>query len=199
MRALRAGGLVVASITALWIAGCNNGTNTDLSYKAAIDDHFKASPSCIWSQPKKFPVQAATSDDAKTAGYDALTDEGLLVRTTGEKKIVIISKQVNNYDLSDKGRASWTADPSQPGYGNFCYGNRSVTSIDYARVGTNASGAQTAAVAYHYNLTNVPGWAKSQETKAAFPVIGTELDGNPSDMATLVMAGNHWEYMPRGT
>jgi len=48
-------------------------------------------------------VQAATADDAKTAGYDALTQEGLLMRTTAEKKVFIIaSKQVNNYDLSDK-------------------------------------------------------------------------------------------------
>lgn len=108
-------------------AGCNNGGNTDLNYKAAINDHFKAFPSCIWSQPKKFPVQAATSDDAKTEGYDALTQEGLLTRTTGEKKVLIIaSKQVNNYDLSEKGRTSWTPDSSQPGYGNFCYGNRDV-------------------------------------------------------------------------
>jgi hypothetical protein len=37
-----------------------------LSYKAAINDHYKAFPVCIWSQAKKFPVQAATSDDAKT-------------------------------------------------------------------------------------------------------------------------------------
>jgi hypothetical protein len=42
-----------------------------------------------------FPVQAATSDDAKTEGYDALTQEGLLTRTTAEKKALIISlKQV---------------------------------------------------------------------------------------------------------
>lgn len=47
-----------------------------MCYKPAINDHFKAFPVCIWSQPKKFPVQAATSDDAKTEGYDALTQEG---------------------------------------------------------------------------------------------------------------------------
>ena len=42
-----------------------------------------------------FSVQAATSDDAKTEGYDALIQEGLLTRTTAEKKALIISlKQV---------------------------------------------------------------------------------------------------------
>jgi hypothetical protein len=115
-----------------------------MSYKAAINNHYKAFPMCIWSQPKKFPVQAATSDDAKTEGYDALTQEGLLVRTTAEKKVLIIaSKQVNNYDLSGTGRTSWTPDSSQPGYGNFCYGNREVTSVDDSPLGTNGSGAKT--------------------------------------------------------
>src|SRR6202000_2863822 len=90
------------------MTACNNGSNTDASYKAAINDHYKAFPVCIWSQAKKFPVQAATSDDAKTEGYDALTQEGLLTRTTAEKKIIIISKQVNKYDLSDKGRSTWS-------------------------------------------------------------------------------------------
>jgi hypothetical protein len=60
-----------------------------------------------------------------------LTQEGLLTRTIAGKKVLIIaSKQVNNDDLSDKGRTSWTPDSSQPGYGNFCYGNREVTLID---------------------------------------------------------------------
>ena len=96
---------ITLALLTLSIAGCNKAVDNDLAYKAAINDHFKAYPACLWHDPKKFPVQAATSDDAKTEGYDALTQEGLLARTTAEKKIIIISKQVNNYDLSDKGRA----------------------------------------------------------------------------------------------
>ena len=99
-------------VLAILSSGCNNGSNTDVSYKAAINDHFKAFPTCIWSESKKFPVQAATSDDSKTEGYDALTQEGLLNRTTAEKRVLIVaSKQVNNYDLSDKGRTSWNLMP----------------------------------------------------------------------------------------
>jgi hypothetical protein len=105
---IRSYALVLGAFTLL-TTGCNKADNTDLNYKTAINDHFKAFPAYIWSQPKKFPVQAATSDDSKTEGYDALTQEGLLTRTTAEKKVLIIaSKQVNNYDLSDKGRTSWT-------------------------------------------------------------------------------------------
>src|ERR1700720_373334 len=180
---------------AIIIAGCNNGSNTDLSYKAAINDHFKAVPVCIWSQPKKFPVQAATADDSKTEGYDALTQEGLLTRTTAEKKVLMIaSKQVNNYDLSDKGRSSWTPDSSQPGYGNFCYGNREVTSIDNSTPGTNGTGAKTVDVSYHYKIANVEAWASSQQMKTAYPSIDSALGSNPSDRTTLVMTGDHWEF-----
>jgi len=163
--------------------GCNNGANTDLNYKTAINNHYKAIPSCIWAQPKKFPVQAATSDDAKTEGYDALTQEGLLTRTTAEKKVLIIaSKQVNNYDLSDKGRTSWVPDSSQPGYGNF-----------NSTLGTNGAGAKTADIAYHYQIANVASWANSQEMMTAFPSLASELGSTPADRATLVMAGDHWE------
>lgn len=31
-----------AGLLSLIVAGCNNRSNTDLSYKAAINDHFKA-------------------------------------------------------------------------------------------------------------------------------------------------------------
>jgi len=77
----------------------------------------------LWGTAIKFPVQADTSNDEQTKGFDALTDAGLLTRTPGEKsRFLIGSKQVNNYDLSDKGRSDWTPDQTQPGYGNFCFG-----------------------------------------------------------------------------
>jgi hypothetical protein len=184
----------VAALVTFAAAGCNNGTNNDVNYRTAINDHFKAFPACVWSQSKKFPVQAATSDDVKTAGYDALTQAGLLVRTTSEKKIVIISKQENNYDLSDAGRTSWVPDSSQPGYGNFCYGNREVTSIDNSTLGTNSAGVKTVSVAYHYNIANVPNWANDGQMRTAYPDMAAAISTNPSDNATLVAAGDRWEY-----
>jgi hypothetical protein len=182
----------------LLAAGCNKQSESKQNYDSAINDYYKAHPSCLWSEPKKFPVQATTSDDAKTQGYDALTDAGLLSRTTGEKKVMIVaSKQVNNYDLSDKGRSSWTADQSQPGYGNFCFGHRDVTSIDSATLGTDSSGNKTAQVNYHYKLTDVAGWANSQEIKTAFPGVGTSLAEPRSDTASLMLTGDHWQVVAR--
>ena len=112
---------------ALFTTACNKTDNSDMNYKAAINDYYKANPACVWAQPKKLPAQAATSDDAKTEGYDALTQAGLLVRTTAEKKVFIIaSKQVNNYDLSDAGRSTWT--PIPPSQGTVISATATVTS-----------------------------------------------------------------------
>lgn len=186
-----------AVCTVLMLAsGCSRKADSNLNYQAAINDYYKAHPNCLWSEPKKFPVQAATSDDAKTQGYDALTDAGLLTRTTGEKKVLIIaSKQVNNYDLSDKGRSTWTADPSQPGYGNFCYGHRDVTSIDSATAGVDGSGTKTAAVSYHYKISDAAAWANSEEMKTAFPGLVTSLGGAQADNASLATTGDHWQLV----
>ena len=165
-----------------------------MNFETAINDHYKAHPACLWSAPKKFPVQAATSDEAKTEGFDALTDAGLLTRTTGEKKVFIVaSKQVNNYDVSDKGRGVWTQDETQPGYGNFCYGHRDVTSIDSFTDAADASGNKTAQVSYHYKYTDVAPWANSQEMKTAFPDLATTLAGPQAATASLTLTGDHWQ------
>src|SRR5271155_3589691 len=135
-------------------AGCNKKADNTINFTSAINTYYSAHPACLWSDPIKFPVQADTSNASKTSGYDALVDQGLLVRTTAEKKVMIIaSKQVNNYDLSDKGRTAWTADPNQPGYGNFCYGHRKVSSIDSFTPTTDAVGATTQ-ITYRYSLSD---------------------------------------------
>jgi hypothetical protein len=178
----------------LLFAGCSKQDDSKANYQAAINNYYKAHPVCLWQETKKFPVQAATSDDAKTEGYDALTDAGLLARTTGEKKVFIVaSKQVNNYDLSEQGRSTWTPDPSQPGYGNFCYGNRTVDSIDNFTSGVNGSGLKTAEVNYHYSLTGVPGWAKTQEIQTAFPSVAAALAQNQPAHDSMVMNGSTWQ------
>jgi hypothetical protein len=179
---------------AFLFAGCNRQDNSKATYQSAINDYYKAHPACIWQNTKKFPVQAATSDDAKTEGYDALTDAGLLTRSTAEKKVFIIaSKQVNNYDLSAQGRSAWTPDSSQPGYGNFCYGHRVVDSIDSFTTGVNSSGLKTAEVNYHYSFADVPSWAKSQEVQTAFTSVGAALAHNQAGQDSLVMNGSNWQ------
>lgn len=179
----------------LLAVGCDKKEDNSLNFRSAIDAYYSAHPACLWSEVVKFPIQADTSDNSKTGSYDALVDQGLLVRTTAEKKkLIIASKQVNNYDLSDKGRSAWTADVNQPGYGNFCYGRRKVTSIDSSTPASSAPGATTQ-VTYHYTLTDPPAWASAAETQNAYPKVHADLAGPQTGQATLTNTNNGWQLL----
>jgi hypothetical protein len=183
---------VLCGVTALVATGCSRKADNNQNFTSAINTYYSAHPACLWSQLVKFPVQADTSDTSKTSGYDALVDQGLLVRTTAEKKkLIIASKQVNNYDLSDKGRAAWTADVQQPGFGNFCYGHRQVDRIDASTPTTSNVGATTQ-VNYHYSFSGAPGWATAAETQNAYPQIRADLAGSQPGLVTLANTGNGW-------
>jgi hypothetical protein len=182
-----------AGAIVLLAVGCNKKEDNTINFTSAINTYYSAHPACLWSDPMKFPVQANTSDTSKTSGYDALVDQGLLVRTTGEKKVLIIaSKQVNNYDLSDKGRSAWTADVTQPGFGNFCYGHRKVSTIDSSTPTTSAAGATTQ-ISYRYTFSDAPAWATAAETQNAYPQIHADLSGPQTGQATLTNTNNGWQ------
>jgi len=182
------------SLVLVAASACKKTSPTTPNYADAINSYYQAHPACLWTEEKKFPVQAATSDDAKTQGYDALVDQGLLTRTVSEKKIVIVSKRENNYDLSDKGRAAWTADPSQPGYGNFCYGHLKASNV--TQVSTNGATDQpgsTVQVSYVPKLDGAPAWATAAETQTAFPQIAAALNNQQAVTATLTNTSNGWQ------
>ncbi len=107
-------------------------------------------------------------------------------------KLIISSKQVNNYDLSGNSRSVWTVDVSQPGFGNFCYGRRKVSSIDSSTPTTSAAGANTQ-ITYHYALVDVPDWASAAETQNAYPQIRTDLSGPQAAHVTLTNTANGWQ------
>ena len=184
----------LASLVLLGAIACKKTSPTTPNYADAINSYYQTHPACLWTEEKKFPVQAATSDDAKTQGYDALVDQGLLTRTVSEKKIVIVSKRENNYDLSEKGRAAWTADPSQPGYGNFCYGHLKASNVTQvnASAATDQPGS-TVQVSYIPKLDGAPAWATAPETQTAFPQIAAALNNQQAVTATLTNTSNGWQ------
>lgn len=184
---------VLCGTVALLATGCNKKIDNTMNFKSAIDTYYSAHPACLWPDSVKFPVQADASDTGKTAPYDALVDQGLLDRTTVEKtKLIISSKPVNNYDLSGKGRSLWTVDVQQPGYGNFCYGHRKVSSIDSSTPASSAVGATTQVV-YHYTLADAPAWATAAETQNAYPQLHAEVSGPQIGHTTLTNTDNGWQ------
>lgn len=187
------------AVTLSFSAGCNKHVDNTQHFTDAINTYYAAHPVCLWDSTMKFPVQADTSDASKTAGYDALVDQGLLTRTTAEKKVMIVaSKQVTNYDISDKGRGAWVADVDQPGFGNFCYGHRKVTSIDSSTPTSDERGATTL-VTYHYTVADAPAWAAAEETKNAYPQVGHNLSGPQTGTATLIETNEGWKVARMGS
>jgi hypothetical protein len=186
------------AVGALLCVGCNKTADNTENYKSAINAYYNATPSCVWATSKQFPVQVAASDTDQTAPYAALVDAGLLVRSTSEKRIVIVDKRETNYDLSDVGRSAWTPDPSQPGAGNFCYGHRSVSSIDSSTPNSGQPGA-TSVVVFHYSFSGAPAWAQNAEVQNAFPQMRADLNGNGTATKTLVDTSNGWQVKTTGS
>ena len=178
-----------------WATGCKKQVD-QAEFKSAINKSFDGRHECVWPEPIKLPVQADTSSDEKTLDYDALTDAGLFIRSSEEKKRFLVgSKQVNNYDLSDKGRPAWTADPNQPGYGNFCFGHFNVTAIDSATPNDPSNPTQYT-VNYRYEVEGIPDWANTPESMRAFPKIAAAASIQ-SATATLVPGTNGgWAVVP---
>lgn len=174
-------------------AGCSKKTDNTANFKNAVDTYYSAHPVCLWSSAKQFPIQANADDKSKVSDYDALVDQGLLTRTAVEKKkLLVLNQQANIYDLSDKGRSAWTANPNQPGYGNFCYGHRKVASIISAAPTTSDVGATTQ-VNYQYAIDSPASWAQATETQNAFPQVRADLNGQQTGQATLTNTNNGWQ------
>ena len=177
----------------LAVVGCHKSNSVDKgAFKSAIDDYYNARQECVWQNPVKFPAQADSSNEDQTKGFDALTDAGMLTRAVAEKKRFLVgSKSVTNYDLSEKGRSTWTAEQTQPGYGNFCYGHDSVASIDSYTPSSNDANAY--AVTYHYKVGSLPGWAQTTEMQTAFPKIVDDTSGTKTATANLTKTTNGWQ------
>ena len=186
--------LGVLAFTATLLTGCNKKKDESGNLKTAVNTYYDAHPECLFDTEKKFPVQADTKDASETAPWDALVDQGLLARTTAEKtKLLVLNKSVNNYDLTDKGRGTWKADPNQPGYGNFCYGRRTVENVvSHTPVAGTQPGVSTV-VNYTYTIGNVADWARATEVQAAYPGVKGKLASASNAQDTLVLTDNGWQ------
>jgi hypothetical protein len=185
--------LLCGAALTLTLTACEKTIDPKIVYSSVIGNYYYNHPDCLWPVSQQFPSQAETSDHSQTMPFDALVDQGLLVRTTAEKKkFIVASKQVNNYDLSDKGRGVWTADETKPGFGNFCYGRRKVTSIDSSTPTTGKPG-DTTQITYHYNLIGVPDWAHAAEIQNTYPQVQANLAGPQSSTATLTNTDAGWQ------
>jgi hypothetical protein len=175
--------LVLTGLFAL-AAGCKKQIDTAV-FKSAINKSFAGRHECLWPDAIKLPAQVDPSKDEKVRDYDALTDAGLFIRESVEKKRPLPgSTPLNKYNLSDKGHSSWTPDPDRPGYGNFCFGRFNVTAIDKA-IPNDPSNPTQYTVHYRYEVEGIPGWIRTPESMRAFRKIAADTSIQ-SATATLV-------------
>ena len=186
--------LLALAALAILPTACKKQIDT-AQFKTAINNSYAGKHECLWSEPIKMPAEADPTKDDRTRDFDALTDAGLLARAPEEKKRFLIgSKQVNLYDLSDKGHTAWTPD-ANPGYGNFCFGHFNVTAIS-AAVPNDATNPTLYTVTYQYEVEGIPGWASTPESRRAFPKISKDT-AIQSATATLVKDSNGgWVVQP---
>jgi hypothetical protein len=175
--------------------GCKKQVD-QVEFKSAINKSFGHRHVCVWPEPIKLPAQTDPSKDEKTRDYDALTDAGLLTRESAEKKrFLASSKQVNKYDLSDKGHPAWTPDPNQPGYGNFCFGHFNVTAIDKATPNDPSNPTQYT-VNYRYEVEGIPDWARTPESMRTFRKIAADTSIQPATATLIKGADGGWAVVP---
>lgn len=194
---------MIAALLLVGLAGCVMGCRKEpvdkAEFKSAINNSLAHKHDCVWPEPVKMPAEADPSKDERTRDFDALTDAGLLARAPEEKKRFLVgSKPVNLYDLSDKGHAAWTPDPSRPGYGNFCFGHFNVTSVD-SYTPNDPSNPTQYTVTYQYEVEGIPSWANSAEARMAFPKLAADMSIQTA-RATLVKGMNGgWAVVPPQT
>jgi hypothetical protein len=197
LRAPLASALLLATTLTFSTSGCKAPRDSTSNLKTAIDSYYEQWPECLWPQPLQLPQQKDTDNATAVQPFDALVDQGLMSRTPIEKtKLLILKKQANSYDLTDKGRANWTPDTTQPGYGNFCYAHRKVNDVLSNTPAGTQPGATTT-VSYTWSLGDVKDWAQAPETENAFPQIRTALSTTSNNaQTTLVLTAEGWKVQP---
>lgn len=186
----------------LLAAGCNKTATSNVDtapFVTALNTWYQTHPSCAFSDPVTFPVNAgadANVDPSEIKQLDALADAGLVSKKSKQvwsapqgAQHIRVHETVSDYELTAQGKAAWTANPS--GGGNFCYATPHVVSVDHASPEPNN---QRYGVSYHFTAANLPSWTNNAKVKAAFPNIAADAAGKPqTGLATVTKSANGWE------
>jgi hypothetical protein len=186
---------IVLALVLTGLFACATGCKKQVDHAefiSAINKSFAGRHECVWPEPVKLPAKVDPSTDERIRVFEALTDAGLLLRGTEEKKRSLAgSKQVNNYDLSDKGHSSWTTDSNQPGYGNFCFGHFNATAIENATPNDSANPTQYT-VNYRYEVLGIPEWVRTPESMRAFPKLAADTSIQSATVTLSKGANGGW-------
>lgn len=173
--------LIPLCASALLFGGCSNANKpTAENFTKTINAWFQDRPDCLFPGGRRFPYEVAPGKGAKEAKeqMDSLMTAGLL------KRLEDRDLHVDSYTLTPAGNRAAPA---------FCYGHREVTAIDGFTPPAPRNGFNETDVSYHYQMLNVPVWAKTDEVIKAFPQLAKDLGDSPSDKITLATVGAGWQ------
>jgi hypothetical protein len=157
--------------------GCHSKTSaTPENFIQALNAHLLDKPECLMPDAPRFPFE--TSDPLKTKQLNTLVKSQLL--TVQEE----MSIKVSRYTPTTIGARVAP---------RFCYGHREVTSIDSFTPPAVTNGFPETHVVYHYELKDVPVWAKSDDVQKAYPEMAKAVSGPQTDQATLARTMAGWQ------
>ncbi len=166
---------------ALLLTACSsNQKASNRNFTLGLNEYYAAHDDCLYRSALRFPYEVSVSEQggARAKEMDALTAAGLLQRTE-EKSI-----HVRRYSLTPYAMARANA--------RFCYGHRQVTAIDSFTPPAAVNGQRTSQVVYEYKMMDVPGWAQSEQMRAAFPALAKTTASQTQDKAQMVLTAAGW-------
>lgn len=158
-------------------AGCapSKSAPTPENFTNAINAYFLDHHDCLLSNIR-FPYE--TTDKTETKQLDSLV-KSLLLNKSEEASI-----HTSRYTVTPAGQRYAP---------RFCYGNREVTRIDGSTPLAVVNGFRQTTVSYHYEIKEVPVWAKSPDVLAAFPQMAQAIGGPSAATIKLDQTTTNWQ------
>jgi len=178
---MKASLLIAVCMLAPLLGGCSSANKpTAENFMAALNTYYQERSDCLFPQGRHFPYEVGPGASAKQdkQQMDALMDAGMF------KRLEDRDLHVDSYSLTPAGNR----------YGpRFCYGHRQATAIVSFTPPGPRNGFTETTVTYRYTMVDVPVWAKTDEIRAAYPLVAKDLADNPTDQTTLASAGAGWQ------
>ncbi len=201
--------LIVPCLLAL-LACTSERTPNPLNFSNAINAHLHTQELCFTDPSFRFPQTVSAKDkdgQALIVKYDALHEAGLISRSNSVKKIEGKSIDLNmekalRYELSGPGYqfSSKKGASKRNRALEFCYARSHAAAIVTHTPPQTTSGKTHTEVVYHYSLTQVADWARSQKLLEVFPSVKQKmatLEKPEEHKARLVLTDKRWVYEPQ--
>lgn len=142
-------------------------------------------------QQKLYPDNVAGQMAALEAAGLARGEDVELPGTFVEGKPVGVKVKVRRYTMLDAATPFLRARPGH--LPRLCWGRKSLSKVLRWSDPAKAGGHEQASVMYTYKLSNVAGWARTPQTRQAFPDLGQTINGERAQKELLYV-----ELTPQG-